>query len=936
MSAPKDEQLGLVETVVAESATGGRVAASCIETEELAQLIAGELAPERVEAILVHVDRCAVCAEVMANLGQLEASQPGQPGAGQSETSPRSVGRYRLDRVLGSGAMGIVYDAWDPQLRRRVALKLVRPENTDPESHARMLREARALARISHPNVVAVYDVSEHAGRICVATELVDGDTLAVWQLGRSPAAIVDAWLQAARGLAAAHAGGIVHRDVKPANVLVGRDGRVRVGDFGIARMGGEATGPDAPRDPSAATALGTPDDVRVTATGFVAGTPAYMAPEQACGIVDARSDQFALCVALGEALTQRRPVADDAPVIAGRPALSAVLARGLRVEPEERFPTMGELADALAAAIAPPPTPPIVPARPRTGLIAAGATGVIAVAGLAVWLLRPDAATCQAQGIPGDLLPPARRASLGRVLPDTVLPRVDTWLTGWSAAAKDVCAVDRDDATLRARRDRCLADALGELRSLVERWEGGTGRDPLAALGAAEELPTVSHCSHAAQLSVTDPTTAQAVQIAALRLRMQRAMATNPPSIDAVRGLVTEANALGDAPYAVELALALAGLETNNERARGVLRDAIALADARHSELAQILPRIELVGQLGGDPDNESTKLADTARTLIAKLGGDPNLEGILDFYLGMVARARSQYDKAVALFERSVRQFHAAYGPDSLHEAQALVGLAGALGGLDPNGKAARDANDAAVAIYKRAHVTNFLPLLGTLGEIGRDPEGLVTQSQQALETAQKSQPDSTTVADAEYNLAAAYVIADHSEPALEHYQRAVVLNDKLGVKSDRQASALSQIAAILLEFGRPRDAIPVAKRAAAMSEEISDDSGLASSLTNLGAALLDLHDPRGALDPLQRALAIRDRLHEPARLRGKTRFLLATALWPTDRPRARDLAHAARVDIQSFIDEIPADDPSKAFLRKDQEKQLAKIDHWLASHR
>src|SRR5689334_20114308 len=152
----------------------GERPATCISADELAALIAGDVAPERVEAILVHVDHCTACAEVITNLAQLEAD-------------PRELGRYQLGSVLGSGAMGIVYAAWDSQLQRHVALKLVRPERNDADAHARMLREARALARISHPNVVAVYDVTEHAGQICVATELVDGDTLAVWQRGREP-----------------------------------------------------------------------------------------------------------------------------------------------------------------------------------------------------------------------------------------------------------------------------------------------------------------------------------------------------------------------------------------------------------------------------------------------------------------------------------------------------------------------------------------------------------------------------------------------------------------------------------------------------------------------------------------------------------------------------------------------------------------------------
>src|SRR6185503_849513 len=288
----------------------GREMDTCVETEELVAMLDGNLPSDRVEAVLVHVDRCPSCAEVIASLAR--------------DAGPRGVGRYQLGRVIGSGGMGVVHEGWDPELRRRVAVKLVRPERSDDAAHARMLREARALARISHPNVVAVYDVGEHGGEIYVATELVDGETMATWCAGRASRDIVDAWIQAARGLDAAHAGGIVHRDVKPANVLVGRDGRVRIGDFGLARLGADtvaagpvrrsaSVSPDLPEH-LARGSYPPPreDDARITETGFVAGTPAYMAPEQARGEIDARSDQYSLGVALVEALVGVRPAADE------------------------------------------------------------------------------------------------------------------------------------------------------------------------------------------------------------------------------------------------------------------------------------------------------------------------------------------------------------------------------------------------------------------------------------------------------------------------------------------------------------------------------------------------------------------------------------------------------------------------------------------------
>jgi serine/threonine protein kinase len=364
------------------------VTAACATADTLVALLEGALPPDRAEALDAHVDGCAACAAVVAELGAL------------SGDGPRVVGRYRLERTLGAGAMGVVWAAWDPELQRRIAVKLVRARGGDAASRAagraRMVREARALARVSHPNVVAVHDVGEHDGEVFVATELVDGDTMAEWQHGRGWREVTLAWVQAARGLAAAHAEGLVHRDVKPANVLVGRDGRVRVGDFGLARTDlTDAPTEDDVGSPSDVAAAASPALARVTATGHVAGTPGYMAPEQRTGPIDARADQFALCVALAEALSGRRPLAGATLAIRDVPAaLVAALERGLRVKPGDRFPAIAELADALVAATEASEAPaPVAPPPPRPRRITAGVIALVLGAGTAITVgaLRDD-----------------------------------------------------------------------------------------------------------------------------------------------------------------------------------------------------------------------------------------------------------------------------------------------------------------------------------------------------------------------------------------------------------------------------------------------------------------------------------------------------------------------------------------------------------------
>ena len=215
-----------------------------------------------------------------------------------------SLGRYIvLDRV-GEGGMGIVYTAYDPELNRRVAIKLVRAvaskSTSAKDRQARLLREAQAMARLSHPNVIAVHDVGTYGEQVFIAMELVDGTTLKEWlkQARRSWREIVEVFLAAGKGLAAAHAAGLVHRDFKPSNVLVGKDGRVRVMDFGVARPVSTADDKVPGESPFAEV------DVALTRVGSVVGTPRYMAPEQRGGQpVDPRSDQFSFCASLYEAL---------------------------------------------------------------------------------------------------------------------------------------------------------------------------------------------------------------------------------------------------------------------------------------------------------------------------------------------------------------------------------------------------------------------------------------------------------------------------------------------------------------------------------------------------------------------------------------------------------------------------------------------------------
>jgi len=331
-----------------------------------------------------------------------EGVYPRDTGSGRLDIGDR-VGRYVITRKLGRGGMGVVYGARDTALGRNVALKLVRrprrPSSHDASLSPRLIREAQALARLSHPNVVGLYDLGTATSAMFLAMEFIDGIDLHrhLTEQERSWHEIVSLFVQAGRGLSAAHAAGIVHRDFKPTNVIVGRDGHVTVVDFGLARSTDESEEPH-------------PEDAfrkRLTDANVIIGTRGYMAPEQLLGLpVGPAADQFAFCVSLFEALYGERPypgrnAVETARAFASRtlriPAddrgvplwIHAAIVRGLSVEPTERYPSM----DALLAALD--------PVRPR-------AKSRLGRYGLAAALLLTAAASAVATAWVGARLSPA------------------------------------------------------------------------------------------------------------------------------------------------------------------------------------------------------------------------------------------------------------------------------------------------------------------------------------------------------------------------------------------------------------------------------------------------------------------------------------------------------------------------------------------------
>ncbi len=365
---------------------------------------------------------------------------------------PVRVGRYQVLGRIGKGGMGVVYRARDAELARDVAVKLMNPEavgDAEATARARLVREARAMARLAHPNVIHVYDVGAVEDGVFIAMELVEGESLAT-RLARAPMdwrEVLRDYIAAGRGLAAAHAAGIVHRDFKPENVLVGSDGRVRVGDFGLAGSPATLEVGSADDVPLAATSLADPSG-SLTRTGALLGTPKYIAPELERGaMASARSDQFSFCVALYEGLYGCPPFAGDTvaryrrEVRAGRvvqpppgsrvPAwVAAALFRGLEVDPAARHAGLAALLDELERALVDPRT--LRSAWRRQVVLApllAGAVGLGVVLGLGAGERRNDGdgalptAASEPEAAPADA---SREPDRVAVAPSPAAPRSD------------------------------------------------------------------------------------------------------------------------------------------------------------------------------------------------------------------------------------------------------------------------------------------------------------------------------------------------------------------------------------------------------------------------------------------------------------------------------------------------------------------------------
>jgi len=822
------------------------------------------------------------------------------------------VGRYIVIERAGEGGMGVVYKAYDPELERPVALKLLHagPRSVEDAERrsARLLREAKALARLQHPHVVAVHDVGTFDGDVFLTTEFVEGAPLRSWLLTEKPSQheLLRVVIAAGQGLAAAHRAGLIHRDVKPGNLHVGKDGRVRVLDFGLARADVmDDTPHDDILDPPGSGSPGSLDSP-LTNVGHAVGTPRYMAPEQHAGThVDARSDQFSYCVTLYEALYGEPPFEEGedqyrTSVSEGRvrPApegshvprwLRAILVRGMSPRPEDRWPSM----DALLEALSRDPEAK----RRRVLRLAAGAL-VLGAAAVAVGLgaTRRPAPVCTgaADRLAGVWDDRAKRAVSAALLATDVpgageaYARVeatlDDYASRWTAMRTEACVATRvradQSAELMDLRMECLDERLEELRAQVTVLAHADAKTVGRAAQAAGSLPPLDGCADVAALRapIRPPDDAGTrAQVEAVRARLAEGHARQrvggyAEALRIATGAASDATALGYAPLEAE-ALYLRGDVEDDEgdykaSERTMLEAATAAMTGHHDEmLARALSA--LVVEVGLRQARFDEAHAWAALAAAAAVRGDALVRGEVPRNVGRLLYREGKFEEARARVEECLRVWQPAFGEDALPIAGALTDLGNVQYAEGDYARAVRTYERSLDVLEKSVGPgsAQLGPNLNNLGNV----QSKMGEYDRALATFQRALdlwtaglgPEHPKVALALYNIGEVWRRRGDPERALVEYRKALAIYEKtVGPDSPETAYAVEGMADALEARGDTKGALPLYQRALAVREKALGPTHdeVAETLTRLGEATLASGDRRGAVALLERAVAIR----------------------------------------------------------------------------
>ena len=900
-----------------------------------------------------HRERRAVPPEVPATVVEPRASGATRttgPGVARELRRGTTLGRYVLLEPIGQGGMGEVWSAYDPELDRKVALKLLRPDRDlllGRGARERLQREAQALARLSHPNVLTVFDVGTIGERVFIATELLAGTNLRVWweAAPRSWREVRAQFLLAGRGLAAAHRAGLVHRDFKPENVLVGEGGEVKVLDFGLARRGAEE------RELADAETVELPPvpaqrllDTPLTQAGAVSGTLPYMAPEQVLGgRADARSDQFSFCVALFEALHGTRPFHGANPpalvqaIVAGEvvepPAgkgvprfLRQALRRGMARHAEDRFASMDELLAALSRD----------PLRTWSrGVAAAGALVLLAAGAIAgVVAMRQRAQLCRgAERHLAGVWDDGRREATRQAFAATKLPfadeawrlaaaGLDRYAKGWTAMRRDACEATQlrgeQSAQLLDLRMSCLDEGLAQVRALGQAFAAPDKPVVQNAAAAVEGLPPVADCADLRALTGLRPPPPQArTRVAALRGELAQAQAHYDlghyaDSLRIADRVVPQATALGYKPLLAEALLRRGKAQSRGDApavAVGPLSEAAWAGEAsRHDEVvaAAATDLVELVGYRLEDR-KAAEPWARLAQAVIERNGSPPRWKAELADDLGLAAMVAGDHQVAIAQMRASLA-FVEKSRLSPLERADTLQALGGVLFYAGRGSESVPYLREALE--IRRRHQGELHPLTArAANNLGAAALGVgdyatgVELVKQALDIKRRLLgPDNPELGTSINNLAEALRLAERYDEAEPRYHEAMALwRRAYGEEHPYLAEGYDGLGALENDRGRPEAALVQHRRAHEIREKKhgANHPRLAYSLTGEGKALVALGRAGEALPLLERALRLRSKDADPVEL-AETRFALAKALRALgrDRTRARTLAEQAAV--------------------------------------
>jgi tetratricopeptide (TPR) repeat protein len=873
-----------------------------------------------------------------------------------SEHHALRVGRFSVLERIGSGGMAVVYAAYDPELDRKVALKLVPlgSVSDDPEAaREALVAEARTAAQLDHPNVVSVFDAGVHEDHVYIAMEFVAGESLAEW-LGGDPAwdDVVDVFVQVGRGLAAAHAAGIVHRDVKPSNIMLGRDAtgelRARLVDFGIARPADDA--------------------------GGSAGTPGYMAPEQYRGeATGPRTDQFGYCASLWEALYGERPFGREASVDAlldtiergpdptsssprkGVPEwVREVVAGGLRSDPNRRHASMGAIVELLsrdrdagrrravvgvafgAIAVALAVTAFAVSRDGRSGPVCSADDPELAAA----WNDELRSAASSAFGGAGLSYGPATWAYIERQL--------DAYRDDWTATQQHACEATHVHGTqsedLLDRRMSCLHQRRAELSAVVDVLVGADEKIVAAGLRTLRALHPVDMCNDADALSALVPPP-EGDEARAIWRRVVRELAAAAAAVAAGRyaparatldALRPDVEGLGYAPAEAQLLSALGSVHDRmgeHELAVSMLRRALIAAERGHADHVAALISVRLAFIAGYRKhdivvgtqwlDIADAKLARSNTRHSAAGGESHNVRAMMAYRDGRLLESIEHYRNALTLRSEL-------FGANSVEVAATLNNMANSYNDIGDV--------DRAIEYYRRAlavrraalgdrhpYVATTLTNLGTALKLREGWKAAVEVYEEALsirvEAFGEIHVDTAWTVN---NLANAYKEGEQIDRARQLHERALTIRKSLfGERHRDVAVSLLNIGTLIREQGDCASALPYFEQSSTMwAENVrADHPHLAYPLSEQGVCTHLLGRVEEGVALLERALTLREVGDDADYLVGIVRFWLARARWDAnvDRPAQIESAKRARTE-----------------LTNERPTQAAEVDAWLATVR